>query len=368
LLDPLAMVEEAKHLEAIGVVAPFQRTQIDAQAWVITPFQRAVNRLREMSRGEARHGSCGMGIGETMSDALTYGQSVLFAGDLGQPDRCYEKLAFLRRVNLEKLKTIPIQATHPEPYREAMQQELDVLLDPDWLDWLMEAYHGFTRMAQIVPSTALNALLQRPGTVIFEGAQGALLDEWRGFHPYTTWSTTTLANADHLLHEANYTGNVTRIGITRAYTTRHGAGPLVTEEKGLSESLPDAANHFGTWQQGFRVGWLDLVMLRYALEIVGRVDRLAVTCLDRSAALPEVKYCRRYQHQGASLDQLKPSTQARDLDAQAALTQCVMACEPILETVTDCEELLAVMQAELDVPIGILSAGATAREKRMLMG
>ena len=130
--------------------------------------------------------------------------------------------------------------------------------------------------------------------VIFEGAQGVLLDEWQGFHPYTTWSTTTLANADRLLEEAGYTGARTRVGITRAYATRHGAGPLVTEEAELTRALPDPSNQFGAWQRGFRVGWLDLVMLQYALEAAGPLDQGA--WLGRG----EASHHRRRPRRGAS--------------------------------------------------------------------
>ena len=72
-----------------------------------------------------------------------------------------------------------------------------------------------------------------------------------------------------MLNEAGYTGDRTRIGITRAYATRHGAGPLPTEDANLTRILPDASNSFGAWQRGFRVGWLDLVLLKYALEVTG---------------------------------------------------------------------------------------------------
>src|SRR5215213_5251193 len=81
LLDPLAMLAEEQHLRELGVDDAFERTTIDEQALVLTPFQRAVNRLRELARGDARHGSCGMGIGETMVDYLEHGARVLCAGD-----------------------------------------------------------------------------------------------------------------------------------------------------------------------------------------------------------------------------------------------------------------------------------------------
>jgi adenylosuccinate synthase len=273
LLDPLAMAAEERHLRELGVLDAFERTTIDERALVITPFQRATNRLRELARGDRRHGSCGMGIGETMIDYLEHDQRVLFAGDLRHPDRLRAKLGFLRQINLAKIQSLlPDLAGSAEA-----ADELEILSDAGWSDWLIDAYHEFARQARIVPGTFPHGILRRPGTVIFEGAQGVLLDEWQGLHPYTTWSTTTLANADRLLQEAGYSGDRARVGITRAYATRHGAGPLVTEDADLTHARPDPSNHFGAWQGRFRVGWLDLVMLRYALDVTGRLDLLCVT-------------------------------------------------------------------------------------------
>ena len=360
LLDPLAMLEEEKHLRSLGVDDAFMRTTIDERALVITPFQRAVNRLKEMARGAGRHGSCGMGIGETMADFLAHGDAVLFAGDLLTPDRMYAKLSHVRAVNLEKVRVLREQLPdHPQ-----VALELDLFMDSEWEPWLMAHYRTLADRAQIVAGDALAAILHRPGTVVFEGAQGVLLDEWRGFHPYTTWSTTTLANADRLLAEAHYGGAVTRVGITRAYATRHGAGPFVTEDAGLTALLPDVCNKVGLWQQNFRVGWPDLVMLRYARQVTGRLDYLAVTCMDRLAELPVLQICRQYDCDDAVIHEIATGTQAHDLIYQECLARKLARCRPVLESVSDSSALLSVLAQTLETPIGILSAGPTSAEKR----
>lgn len=359
VLDPLAMLREEEHLRQLGVSDAFKRTTIDQGAVVITPFQRAINRLRELARRQDRHGSCGMGVGETVADSLAYPGQVLYAGDLVCPDRLYARLAFLRQLNLAKLVTIAdLDQANPQ-----IADELAWLTDPDWADWLLPAYAEFAAVAQLVPPTYLVGLLQNPGVVIFEGAQGVLLDEWRGFHPYTTWSTTTLANADQLLAEASYTGQVTRIGITRAYSTRHGAGPFVTEDATWRQQLPDACNQTGAWQQEFRVGPLDLLMLRYAVEVVGALDYLAVTCLDRFATLPAPQLCRQYQCGQRVIERIAPAAQVGDLGAQAGLTAQLLQVMPRCEAVNSEAALLTAIQQATRLPIGLLSHGPTAREK-----
>lgn len=363
LLDPLAMLAEAAHLQTLGVIDAFQRTTIDERAVVITPFQRAVNRVREALRGAGRHGSCGMGIGETTADRLTYGDQVVLAGDLAARDRLYAKLAFLRRVNLAKVQPYQAQIAACEP----AAAEMAWLLDPAWDEWLLDAYAEFAAQANFVPGHYLHVLLAQPGAVVFEGAQGVLLDEWAGFHPHTTWSTTTLANADQLLAEANYAGRVTRLGITRAYATRHGAGPFVTADATLTGVLPDACNGTGVWQQGFRVGWLDLVMLRYALATVGSLDFLAVTCLDRLAALAEIKLCTDYEYDTMRYEALLPSPTRHDLLYQAQLTQKLQRCQPHFMSLPTGDALVAQLTTALGLPIGLRSYGPTATEKQSFM-
>ena len=104
---------------------------------------------------------------------------------------------------------------------------------------------------------AVGGLLHGPGTTVFEGAQGVLLDEWFGFHPHTTWSTTTFANADAVLDEAGFDGHRTRVGVLRTYFTRHGPGPLVTEDATLRPAAPEPHNADAGWQGRFRVGAFD---------------------------------------------------------------------------------------------------------------
>lgn len=362
LIEPLAMLAEARHLRELGAGEPFARTTIDARALVITPFARAVNRLSELARGDARHGSCGMGVGETMIDYLAHGEQVLFAGDLADRDVLYAKLRFLRTVNQAKLQRLAL------PDTAAVAAERAPLDDPAWAERLLDQYRDWADLAQVVPGSHLHKLLRRPGAVVFEAAQGVLLDEWYGFHPHTTWSTTTLANADRLLAEAGYDGGLTRVGITRAYATRHGAGPLPSEDAALTAALPDAANRFGAWQQGFRVGWLDLVLLRYALAVVGRLDTLALTCLDRLAGLPEPRICRAYRDGEEPIERLPAVPGAPSLAHQEQLTALLQRACPQLAPLDGAGALPALLAADLGLPVGLRSYGPSAADIGLVAG
>lgn len=363
LVEPLAMLAEALHLQELGIRDPFGLTTIDERVLVTTPFQRAVNRLRELARGDGRHGSCGMGIGETMVDWLAHGGDVLFSADFTSPTQLKAKLHHLQRLN--QAKAAPLRDNLPNTPQA--QQEWDCLHDPNAVDRIIVAYEPFIELAHVVPSDYLHLLLERNGTTIFEPAQGVLLDEWYGFHPYTTWSTTTLVNAETLLHEADFNGDVQRIGITRAYTPRHGAGPLPTEDAKLTAMLPDARNGFDAWQEGFRVGWLDFVLLRYAIRVAGELDGLAVTCLDRVAGLPEINFCNRYQDSGeidAWSGRVSVANEEEVLAYQAGLTRYLFDVQPVLESAETSQQLLSNIERATNLKILIEGWGAGSTDKR----
>jgi adenylosuccinate synthase len=292
LVDPLALVAEAEHLASLGVPDPLGLVAIDARALLTTPYHRAANQAREEARGDGRHGSCGMGIGETASYALAYPQDAPRAGDIASPGTLLRKLERLR----DRLAVGP--APVPPPAGVA------------------GVYRTVAGRVTVTGDGYLRRLL-RQGPVVFEGAQGVLLDEWHGFHPYTTWSTTTFANAETLLRESGNEAEVTRLGVTRTYQTRHGPGPFPTEDPTLV--VPEAHNADGRWQGPFRTGHLDAVALGYAAEVTGGVDAVALTHLDTAARHPQLGICRAYELGGAVVGRIEPGP-PRDLPYQESLT------------------------------------------------
>ena len=381
LVDPLSLLREERHLQALGITDALGRTTIDREALVTTPYHQALNRLREVARGDERHGSCGMGIGETMADAIALGSGVPRMGDLHDPVRLKHKLQTLRDWKLAQLQTICAGL----PDTELVRRERQVLEDAHFLDFIVEVYRHFARRAAIVEPGFLAGLLAE-GTLIAEGAQGVLLDEWHGFHPYTTWSTTTFQNADTLLQEQHYAGQVVQLGVLRAYATRHGPGPFVTEDTALADVLPEQHNVPNAWQLAMRVGHLDAVAARYALAVAGQVDLLAVTHVDRLRDLKEWKIATHYEYrgnsngladffveQGGALTGIRVSEHP-DLARQEQLTLRLQQCLPhyvvhrasnsTRVTEAGISSYLAQIEQELSVPIGIVSQGPTALDKR----
>ena len=337
LVDPLALAAEAEHLASVGVPDALGRLTIDRDALLVTPYHRAANRARELARGKNRHGSCGMGIGETASYALSHPADAPRVSDCAAPRTLGRKLTILL------------------DYLTSQLGQLDVPAGAG----LCDAYRAFAAAVPLVDSGYLRRLL-RAGRAVFEGAQGILLDEWRGFHPYTTWSTTTFGNAQTLLAEAGE--SAIRLGVTRCYMTRHGPGPFVTEDPTLE--IPEPHNHDGTesgrWQGRFRTGHLDVVALRYAVEVSGGVDAVALTHLDTAIRQP-LRLCRSYHVDGRRLDRITPGPE-HDLGWQEQLTKLLLRANPSYEDPGG--DWPATVAELLNSPVALASYGPDATSKR----
>ncbi|QQQ79983.1 adenylosuccinate synthetase [Saccharothrix sp. 6-C] len=267
LVEPIALAGESRDLTALGVTDPLRLLSIDADALLTTPFHIAANRAREDARGHARHGSCGKGIGETTWYSLLTGAT---PGDVVENHQVIGTPGPPPTVG---------DCAHPTVLRtklDTLARFYEPLIgDGPPVDDLVSLYRDFADAVRITTGDEVGRLADR-GRLVFEGAQGVLLDQWRGFHPHTTWSTVTPDNARTLLGHRH----ATVLGVTRTYQTRHGAGPLPTEDDHVLTRFPERHNGTGHYQGSWRAGHLDAVLLRYAVDACGGVDALAVTHLD----------------------------------------------------------------------------------------
>ncbi len=255
LVDPLTMMNEAEALTSKRVHGVWNRTTVDPRCVVVTPFHKRVNRLREESRGDARHGSCGMGIGVAREWWLRHGGGVLLAGDLSDFDLTRHKLRLLESLALQEFSGALIGAV----------DRLDLAID--YYNWVK-----YVHFYAALPPSELT---------VFEGAQGVLLDETHGEAPYNTWTDCTFANADALLDEAGVAAeDRLRVGCLRTYLTRHGAGPLPGELDCAFDGPSEAHNGTNKWQGHFRKAPIDFGVIERALSIAGGVDCLALSHLD----------------------------------------------------------------------------------------
>jgi adenylosuccinate synthase len=286
IINPISMIQEAEHLAELGVTDAFSRTFISQDCVIVTPYQRALNRLTEISRGDARHGSCGMGIGQARKDHLELGNQVLFAGDIQRDGLASshgrKKLEFLRQRCLKEAWDMERLL----PDSNQVFEEWNLLHDADSVERIWRRYMHWSNVSRITSDEA--GIIQGQSCVVFEGAQGILLDEMYGTAPHNTWTNTTFSNAFSLLISAEHSDpakrqwwDLVKIGCLRSYHTRHGQGPFPTEEPELLRLLPEPHNDSGNFQGGFRVGRFDYVLAAQALKIIGGVDYIAMSHMDR---------------------------------------------------------------------------------------
>ena len=265
LVDPLSLINEETYLEQSGISDALLRHFIHRDARVISPYAVLINKLRERMRSDARHGSCGMGVGETVRFWKVHPDETLYVRDLQNSQMLQKKLSFQREYASVLIKE---SFVHVMSAAADLQHEWNKLSEDTHVTALIENYVVISKKINTVDETWVAKLMKRDGVMLFEGAQGVLLDERFGFHPFTTWSDTTYGNAHKIIAEHEYTGVTTRLGVLRAYATRHGPGPFVTHDRALTERIPDSHNVFSEWQREFRVGWFDAVASRFALRAV----------------------------------------------------------------------------------------------------
>lgn len=269
MVNPLDMMLEEEHLRTQGVTDAFSRTMVDDRALITTPFQRAVNKV--LLRESGKNNSCAMGIGQTREDHIKYGPLVLFAGDLRNSNVLRTKLRFLQSVSWDKVKELSAKTSIVD----------DIFLGENIIDYLVAVYTRWTFM--LVPSAfeaflSLGLANDSDENVVFEGAQGVLLDEDFGEEGFNTWSKTTFHNCGVILDEANRKGPTHRIGVLRTYMTRHGDGPLPTAE---TDWFPPEKHNEDVGAQGkFRKSNFSFEAVDRALEICGGVDSFALNHLD----------------------------------------------------------------------------------------
>ncbi len=358
-VHPTALLVEAEALAAKGVDDVLARLQISENAPIVTPFHQAAGRLRELARGPDRHGSGGLGVGEAFRDARERPEEAVVAGDLRDGEDGTLLRSKLGRIR-DRLQA-EIEALGPIPDRSA-SWELGVFKNRALLDrWLSRAT-SLAEGGRVVPDSILGAAIAASAvaeSVVFEGALGVLLDEAAGFPPFVTRSRCTAENALALLAEAaSATGDleIVRIGVLRTHAVRHGPGPLPTETADLKAAVVEH-NVQNDWQGKVRYGWFDAVLARYALDVAGPLDALALTHLDVPARLGRWRLCGGYEGADAPADlverspsgrivRLRPGAE-RSLPHQERLTTLLAGLAPALEDCAPSEEAVLARTEEL---------------------
>ena len=296
VIDPWALIKEIGTLRGQGVNISPENLVIAENATLFLPLHKDLDLKRENALGDAKIGTTGRGIGPAYEDKV--GRRAIRIGDLANPD------VLDQRVN-------SLLMHHNALLRGLSSQELkkDTILDQ-----LMEVAPKILPYANTV-WRLLDGARQRGNRILFEGAQGVMLDNDHGTYPYVTSSNTVAGQA------AAGSGQGSKIidyvlGITKAYTTRVGSGPFPTEQKNdIGNTLGQRGREFGTVTgRKRRCGWFDAVLVNQAIKIAG-ITGIALTKLDVLDGIEELKVCVGYEIDGERKDYL-PASNASQTNIQ----------------------------------------------------
>jgi len=276
VLAPDALLREMAGLEENGVPVR-ERLRLSPSCPLILPYHVALDQARELARGEAKIGTTGRGIGPAYEDKVA--RRGLRLGDLMNPERFAEKLkGVLEYHNFALVNYYKVDAVD---YDTVLKDALE------WAEQLRPMVADVTDM--------LHTARENDEGILFEGAQGSLLDIDHGTYPFVTSSNTTAGGtATGSGFGPLYLDYV--LGITKAYTTRVGSGPFPTELScEVGQHLGEKGHEFGaTTGRQRRTGWFDAVAVRHAIRI-NSISGLCLTKLDVLDGLECVKICIGYQ-------------------------------------------------------------------------
>ncbi len=349
VVDPKVLLQEINELNSAGYSADEKNLKISDRAHVIMPYHREIDSARESMNGKARIGTTGRGIGPVYEDKAAR-RGIKFA-DLIDPDSLSARLKEVfeeRNAYLTK-----VLGGNPLNFEEILEEYAE--------------YGRELKRFSCDVSTLLNESISKGQNILFEGAQGALLDIDFGTYPYVTSSSAGSGGAS-TGSGVGPTKIDTVLGIAKAYTTRVGEGPFPTEISGeLGEELRQAGGEFGaTTGRSRRCGWFDAFALKYAAQTNG-ISWLALTKLDVLSGFEKIYICVGYRYKGEQLSSFPSNNQVlKDIEPiyeeMDGWKEDISEAKDISEFPIQARKYLEKLEETTGVPIYTVSLGPS-REK-----
>ena len=355
VVNPEALLNEVKSLTDRGVQADHRNLLISDRAHVILPYHIVEDQVFEQRRGDQKIGTTGRGIGTCYRDKAGRSHAIRI-GDLYHPESFKAKL------------------TETVAFKNLTLQALDSSLAPLNVETIYSSYMKFAEQLQphVVDTTAwLHKALKQKRNILFEGAQGSLLDVDHGTFPYVTSSNSSAAG----IHSGSGVPQraINRmIGVVKAYTTRVGGGPFPTElHDEIGQHIRDVGHEYGTVTgRPRRCGWFDSIATAYGARICG-VDEIAVMLLDVLSHLDELKICEAYEIRGERTTDF-PS-HVEDLEAAKPIfrtipgwKQDITGARKLSDLPTGARRYVDTVSELLEVPAKFISIGPD-REQTIIL-
>ena len=276
VIDPWALLDEIEAIKKTGIKISSENLKISNSAPLILPIHSQIDKAREIQRGDSKIGTTGRGIGPAYEDKVA--RRAIRVSDLKDKSLLKEKVNKLLNHHNIWLKAQNFETLDPENIIADILDISQYVLEFSDETWV-----------------TLDNYNLKGKRILFEGAQGTMLDVDHGTYPFVTSSSTVSGNA------ASGSGfgllNISKVlGITKAYTTRVGSGPFPTEQKNeIGNKLGELGHEFGTVTgRKRRCGWFDAVMVKQAVKISG-ISSIALTKLDVLDKFDELKVCTSYK-------------------------------------------------------------------------
>ena len=347
VIDPIALVEEIKLLENVGVdVKP--KLRISKKAHLILPTHRVLDKVSELDKGDAKIGSTLKGIGPTYMDKT--GRNGIRIGDISNDlESKYKGLKDKHFLIMERHKST------------LLELDLYSIIEKEEKIWF-ESIEYLKSIEFIDCEYVINKALKERKTVLAEGAQGSLLDVDYGTYPFVTSSNTTISGVISGLGVSPHSiGSVT--GIFKAYTTRVGSGPFPTElDNEIGEEMRRIGSEFGaTTGRSRRCGWLDLPALKYSCMVNG-VTELNIMKLDVLSYFKTIKVCVGYNYHGEVYKDTIPfDLSDKDIDPiykeLKGWNVDISDCKTYEELPQEAKDYVSFILTEVNIPITRISVG-----------
>ena len=389
----------------IPVCDLLERIHIHEKCFVVTPYHKLINKLRELSKGTNRRGSVGTGVSEVRT-LLREPKNFPFEQPLGLSVKSifdpYSTNPIKGRLEALQQYTEKFYQNNVKVIWENIPQELVSGLSKE-IDFLLER-HAFLRVSQMyiekfrsVPTSinlkkclynAYETTFRKDySRAIFEGSQGLLIDDVYGIKPNTTHLDTT---NNFALDISYYRDTIRKVGIAKAFSSRHGTGIFPTEASAVSQRIFDKNQDESFWNGKIRFGWFDAVLLRYA-QSINQVDELYLSSLDKLDKFEVINVCNSYLYFGEIDETFKKLFQYQQSEPNKIvitdikenhknlifyLEKCVPQYISVrgwlsdTSKVTDkfdlpenCAKYIALLEDLVSIPITLVSVGPTRENK-----
>lgn len=381
VVSPDGLLNESDGLRYCGVTNAFDLLTVDERALVATPYHGTASRLKEVAKGDNPRGTIGTGVGEAFRDSVRHPDEIIRVGDLRRDLRA--ELAQIRDRQLEELRKIVFETVFLPDDLAIVEEEMQILEDPGFLDYNVERFRETGRALNIVdPDYMKRDVFDKDGIAIVESSHGILTDSHYGFQPHVSAIRTLPSFTHGMLVDAGFDGEITKVGVHRAYAVRHGAGPMPTADPTMNDDLlPGSCKEENRYQGKIRVGPLDFVLMRYAIDVCGgpeAIDGLAISWFDQISQNGAWKVCDRYSEYDRSYfyDSSRIKVFSGDPvmrpDYQGGLCQSLFACKPEVRSIVlpdTMEEQYRLCDRELrdklGIPVHLVSFGPAEQDKLM---